>query len=258
MHFTFKKGLCALAITAIAVTATANEELKPVAEKPADVAETPAAEAEYQGVPSPKSYGYTALMVGLGTPLALPWGFDWDLFGLGVDLFYTDVNYMYGLEVSGLANTARNTMIGLQAAIGCNYAHRNAYGLQVAAFNMCNRETLGCAVDFVGATRMFYGLRADLFTSLTDRSLYGLSVAGLGSGVQEDMWGMQVGLGANFARRVHGLQLAAGYNQTTELRGAQVALVNFASTCSAGFQVGLVNIIMDNQIPFLPFVNAYF
>ena len=38
----------------------------------------------------------------------------------------------------------------------------------------------------------------------------------------------------------------------------QLGLVNWASTCSAGFQVGLVNIIADNQIPFIPIVNAYF
>lgn len=253
MKLTLKHGLCALALSALAVSAQANQELKPVAE------EAPAAaEADYQGAPAPKSYGYTALMIGIGTPFALPWDFDWDLFGLGVNLLYTDVNRMYGLEIGGLADTARNTMVGLQVSALFNYAHRNAYGSQISLFNMCNRETLGLTVDAVGACREFYGLRADVLASLVEREMYGLSIAGLGSAVQEDMWGMQVGLGANFARRVHGFQAALGYNQTTELRGAQVALVNFASTCSAGFQVGLVNIIMDNQIPFLPFVNAYF
>ena len=105
--------------------------------------------------------------------------------------------------------------------------------------------------------RQFYGLSADVLGSMTDRSFYGLAVAGLGSTVREDMWGWQIAAGATFARRVHGLQTAI-FNMTSDLRGAQIGLVNWSSTCSAGFQVGLVNIIADNQIPFIPFVNAYF
>ena len=92
----------------------------------------------------------------------------------------------------------------------------------------------------------------------TDTSLYGLSVAGLGSAVREDMWGWQVALGANFARRVHGFQTVGICNMTDELRGAQIGIVNYAATCSAGFQIGLVNMIMDNQVPFLPIFNCYF
>ena len=243
MNKMLKKGLVVCAVAALAVQGFAAE------------AET---ESEWPaGAPDPQSYGYTALMLGIGTPFSLPWDFNWDLFGLGANLGYTDVNLMYGLEFAFGANTARNTMVGLQTACAFNYANRNAYGAQVALVNVCNRETLGLSVDAVGVNRQFYGLSADLIGSMTDRTFYGLDVAGLCSAVREDMWGWQFALGGTFARRVHGLQTAI-FTMTSELRGAQVGLVNWSSTCSAGFQVGLVNIIADNQIPFIPIVNAYF
>ena len=243
MNAMLKKGLVVCAVAALAVQGFAAE------------AET---ETEWPaGAPDPKSYGYTALMLGIATPFSLPWDFNWDAFGLAANLGYTDVNLMYGLEFALGANTARNTMIGLQTSCVFNYANRNAYGAQVALVNVCNRESLGLAVDAFGMNRQFYGLSVTALGSMTDRNFYGLDVAGLGSTVREDMWGWQIAAGATFARRVHGLQTAI-FNMTSDLRGAQVGLVNWASTCSAGFQVGLVNIIADNQIPFIPIVNAYF
>lgn len=216
------------------------------------------AEKEYTGAPDPKSYGYTVLAVGLATPITLPWGNDWDVFGLDLNLLYSDCNKMYGIQLGGLANCARLDMYGAQVALGCNYANRNAYGLQVSLANVCNREQMGIFVDAVGVNRESSGLRADLIGSLCGESFYGLSVAGLASAVREDMWGWQLALGGTFARRVHGFQTALLFNMTDELRGAQLGIVNYASTCSAGFQVGLVNMIMDNEVPVLPFFNCYF
>lgn len=243
MKTMLKNGFMACAVAALAIQGFAGES-ETEAEWPA-------------GAPDPKSYGYTALMLGLATPFSLPWDFNWDVFGMAVNVGYTDANLMYGLEVAAGANTARNTMMGLQASAIFNYANRNAYGAQVALVNVCNRETLGLAFDAFGMNRQFYGLSADILGSMTDRSFYGMSVAVLGSTVREDMWGWQLAAGATFARRTHGLQTAI-FTMTSDLRGAQIGLVNWASTCSAGFQVGLVNIIADNQIPFIPIVNAYF
>ena len=209
-----------------------------------------AQEHEYAGAPDPKSYGYTVLMIGLATPISLPWDFDWDVFGLNANFAYSDCNKMYGIEAAGVGDTARLDMIGLQAALGFCYANRDAIGAQVAAVTLCNRTAYGLTVDAFSMNREFLGLRVD--------SLYGLSVAGLGSAVREDMWGWQVALGANFARRVHGCQTVGICNMTDELRGAQIGIVNYAATCSAGFQIGLVNLIMDNQVPFLPIFNCYF
>lgn len=242
MNRVVKCGLFAGAIAAFAVQgALAQEEQK-----------------EYAGAPDPTSYGYTVLMVGLATPVSLPWDFDWDVFGLNANLAYSDCNKMYGLEAAAVGSTARLKMIGLQAALGCAFANRDAIGAQVALATVCNRTGYGLAVDAVGINREFVGLRADLLWSMTDSSVYGLSVAGLGSAVREDMWGWQLALGGNFARRVHGLQTVGICNMTDELRGAQIGIVNYAATCSGGFQIGLVNLIMDNQVPFLPIFNCYF
>ena len=213
---------------------------------------------DFGGAPDPKSYGYTVLMLGLATPVSLPWDFDWDVFGLNANVAYSDCNKMYGLEVAAVGDTARLDMIGLQVAAGFCYANRDAVGAQVALVTLCNRTAYGLTVDAFSMNREFLGLRADVLMSMTDMSLYGLSVAGLGSAVREDMWGWQVALGANFARRVHGFQTALLFNMTEELRGAQLSLVNYASTCSAGFQIGLLNFIMDNEVPVFPIFNCYF
>ena len=237
-----KSALFACALVALAVKpALAQEEAK-----------------DYPGAPDPVSYGYTVLAVGIGTPFALPWGFDWDIYGLDVNLAYGDCNKMYGLEIAGIANTARLDMLGLQGSIACNFANRDAVGAQIAAVNLGNRTTYGLSVDFAGLHRDFLGLGVDGLICAYDSEYYGLEVAGLGSAVREDMWGWQIALGANFARRVHGFQTALFFNMTEELRGAQLSLVNYASTCSAGFQIGLLNFIMDNQVPVLPIFNCYF
>lgn len=216
------------------------------------------AEKEYKGAPDAKSYGYSVLAVGLATPATLPWGFDWDIFGLDVNLLYSDCNKMYGIEVGGLANTARLDMYGLQVAAGFNLANRNAVGIMASCFNMINRTGYGLSVDLLGMNREFEGLSVDGLASMTDESFYGLSVAGLTSAVREDMWGWQIAGGATFARRVHGLQTSIILNMTDDLRGAQIGIVNYAATCSAGFQIGLVNLIMDNEVPFIPIFNCYF
>ena len=237
-----KSALFACALTALAVNPTlAQEEAK-----------------DYPGAPDPTSYGYTVLAIGIGTPFALPWGFDWDVFGLDLNFVYGDCNKMYGLELAGVANTARLDMLGLQASLACNFANRDAVGAQIGLVNIGNRTTYGLSIDGVSLHRDFLGLGIDGLIGAYDSEFYGLEIAGLGSAVREDMWGWQIGGAANFARRLHGFQTALLFNMTEELRGAQLALVNYASTCSAGFQIGLLNFIMDNQVPVLPIFNCYF
>ena len=113
------------------------------------------------------------------------------------------------------------------------------------------------SVDAVGVNRNMYGLEVNLVGSMTDRVMGGVQVSGIANVVGEDAYGVQTA-SANFARRAHGLQLALVYNQTDLLWGCQIGLVNMAFACDHGFQIGLVNVIMDNQLPFLPFVNGYF
>ena len=214
------------------------------------------AEGRYK---APKSYGWTTVAVGLATPVALPWGIEkWDVFGLDLNLGYSDAMEMYGWEFSLGANTARKTFAGLQTALAFNYSNEEAYGVAFSLYNMNNREFYGLSVDAIGVARNMYGLECNVIGSMTEKTMGGLQVSGLASVVGEDAYGVQLACGANFARRAHGLQCALVYNQTDLLWGCQIGLVNMAFACDHGFQIGLVNVIMDNQLPFLPFVNGYF
>ena len=241
MKFVVRSGFFAFALAAFAIQPIAAQE-----------------EAVAGHRPDPVSYGYTVLEVGLGTPVSLPWGFDWDIYGLGVNLLYTDCNRMGGIEVGGLANVARLGMHGVQASICCNFVNHDAVGAMMSMVNVCNGSFMGINADVVGVNRNSYGITADILGACTDNSFYGLSLAGLTSAVREDMWGWQIAGGATFARRVHGFQTSIFFNMTDDLRGAQLGLVNYSATCTAGFQIGLVNIIMDNMVPFLPIFNCCF
>lgn len=217
------------------------------------------AEAEESCSRAPRSYGWSVIAVGLATPVQIPWGLNkWDIFGLDLNLGYSDAPKMYGWEFALGANTARQRMIGLQTAIGFNYTAEDAYGMGVSLFNMNRCKAYGLSVDAVGYNNKFYGMEANLVGAYTKKDFGGLQVSGLSSIVGENLYGAQLALGANFAKNVYGLQTALVYNQTDKLWGCQIALVNMAFECEHGFQIGLVNVIMDNQLPFLPFVNAYF
>ncbi len=240
MNRIVKSGLFAFALAAIAGQSTFAQD------------------AAAGRAPDPKSYGYTVLEVGLATPFSLPWGFDWDIYGLDINFLYSDCNTMDGIEIGGLANVARLNMNGIQLASCCNLANRDATGLTLSAVNLCNGDLCGINIDLVGVNRQVYGLTIDGLGACTDRSFYGLSIAGITSAVREDMWGWQIAGGATFARRVHGFQTSILLNMTDDLRGAQLGIVNYAATCSAGFQIGLVNLIMDNTVPFLPIFNCFF
>ena len=208
---------------------------------------------------APRSYGWSVIAVGLATPVQIPWGLNkWDIFGLDLNLGYSDAPKMYGWEFALGANTARQRMVGLQTALGFNYTAEDAYGMAVSLFNMNRCKAYGLSVDAVGFNNNFYGLEANLVGAFTKKDFGGLQVSGLTSIVGDNLYGAQLAVGANFAKYVYGLQAAIVYNQTDKLCGCQIALVNMAFECEHGFQIGLVNVIMDNQLPFLPFVNAYF
>ena len=252
-----KTMLVAAALATVASTAFAansNPDLQ-VADEKEQVAADPS-EGHYK---APKSYGWSVIALGLATPVQLPWGIEkWDIFGLDLNIGYSDSMKMYGWEVAAGANVARKCFIGLQTAVGFNYSNEDAYGMALSLFNMNNLEFYGLSIDAVGYNRNVYGLEANLLGAMTEKTVGGLQISGLANVVGGDMYGMHAALGANFARRVHGLQLALIYNQTDLLWGCQLGLVNMAFACDHGFQIGLVNVIMDNQLPFLPIINGYF
>ena len=234
--------------------ANSNPDLQAADEKE-QVAADPS-EGHYK---APKSYGWSVIALGLATPVQLPWGIEkWDIFGLDLNIGYSDSMKMYGWEFAAGANTARKTFAGLQTAVGFNYSNEDAYGMALSLFNMNNLEFYGLSIDAIGYNRNVYGVEANFFGAMTEKTMGGLQLSGLANVVGGDMYGAHAALGANFARRVHGLQVALIYNQTDLLWGCQLGLVNMAFACDHGFQVGLVNVIMDNQIPFLPIINGYF
>ncbi len=249
-----------LAAMAVAIVTSASFAAKTSQEvRPADEEGRSAADSYEGHYKAPKSYGWSVIALGVATPVQLPWGLEkWDIFGLDLNLGYSDAMKMYGWEFAFGANTARKCFIGLQTSVGFNFSNEDAYGLAFSLFNMNNLEFYGASIDAFGYNRNVYGLEVNLLGSMTERTVGGLQVSGLANVVGEDMYGAQIALGANFTRRVHGLQAALVYNQTDLLWGCQIGLVNMAFACDHGFQIGLVNVIMDNQIPFLPIVNGYF
>ena len=157
-----KSALFACALAALAVKPTlAQEEAK-----------------DYPGAPDPTSYGYTVLAIGIGTPFALPWGFDWDVFGLDLNFVYGDCNKMYGLELAGVANTARLDMLGLQASLACNFANRDAIGAQIGLVNVCDSGA-GLQLGLWNQARTFAGVehRIQLVRTLRGVRYYNDSIA---------------------------------------------------------------------------------
>ena len=246
MNSAFKKVVAVCAFAALSASALANAELQAVENEPP------------RGGEPFESYGWTAIALGLATPVQIPWGIKkWDVFGLDLNLGYSDAPKMYGWEIALGGNTARKTFMGLQTALGFNYSNTNAYGLAVSIFNMNNFEFYGLSVDAVGYNRNVYGLELNVLGSAIDETMGGLEVSILGNFISGSLYGAQLAAGLNLTRNMNGFQFAI-YNQTALLWGLQLGLVNYASACDHGLQIGLVNIIMSNRVKVLPILNGYF
>jgi len=246
MNLSFKKVVTVCAFAALSASAWANAELKAIEN------ETPRGGEPFE------SYGWTAVAIGVATPVQIPWGIKkWDVFGLDLNLGYSDAPKMYGWEIAIGGNTARKTMMGLQTAAGFNYSNADAYGLALSLFNMNNYEFYGVSVDAIGYNRKVYGLEINALGAATDEAMGGVQISGLGNFIRDSLYGAQLAAGVNMARNMNGFQFAI-YNQTALLWGLQLGIVNYASACDHGLQIGLVNIIMDNQFPVFPIVNWYF
>ena len=124
------------------------------------------------------SYGYTALAVGLGTPVSLPWGNDWDVFGLQLNLAYGECCYLRGVQVAGIANAAIREMRGVQVAFLFDYTPHDAWGCQFAVGGTC-------------ANRLF-GLQTALGINFT-KELHGAQI-GIVNYAEKCPGGFQVGL----------------------------------------------------------------
>ena len=204
--------------------------------------------------------GYTAVALGLATPVQLPWGLNrWDVFGIDLNLFYSDAPKMYGLDIGGLATTTRDTAIGMIVGGLANLSYNaNVYGLRATlGLNYAEEHVYGADLGMVGVREHIHGLDVEFLGSYQQR-MGGLQVSGLANIAREETYGMNVAGLCNWTPVARGFQLAGIFNYTKELHGCQLALVNYTELCPSGFQVGLVNIIMQNSWKVLPIVNGYF
>lgn len=235
MNRMLKIGFAALALAAVS-PAFAQEE---------EIAEGPV--------------GWTPVAIGLATPVQLPWGLDrWDVFGLDVNLLYSDAPKMYGIDVGGLAATTRDDMAGILVSGLFNLACKDVYGLRATlGLNMCARTVYGIQAGLADYSMEVKGLDVNFLGGIT-REVCGLQVSGLANVTAVESYGCTIAGITNLAKTAYGLQLAILFNMTDELHGCQIGLVNYVDYCPNGFQIGLVNIIMSNKVKVLPIVNGYF
>lgn len=237
------KFAAALAAAAVSIQAFAQEE-----ETVEEAAPAPAAS---------ESVGYTAVALGLATPVQLPWGFNWDVFGLDFNVFYSDANKVYGVDLAFGGIQTREDLRGVALSALFNFNRTDVYGAEAALVNWTRGDVAGLAIDAVGYSKNVDGVTVDILGRYADGNYNGIAVAGIGTLVDKDLWGWQCALGANYAETVHGAQTSLIFNMTEELKGMQLGLVNFAAECPGGFQIGLVNIILDNVVPVFPILNFY-
>ena len=216
-----------------------------------------AAEAEVEN--EYEAIGWTPIAIGIASPVQLPWGSHrWDVFGLDLNLLWTDAPKMYGLGIGGVAMATRDSLKGLQVSALCNWATSNVYGMRATlGGNLCWGTTYGVEAGLFGFRNDMWGWDTEFLGSYED-NFWGLQIAGIFNYVKEQSYGGEIAIGGNMSKVAYGLQLGAIFNYATELHGCQIGLVNFARECPWGFQIGLVNIIMDNKIKVLPIVNCYF
>lgn len=203
--------------------------------------------------------GWTPLAIGIATPIQLPYGINrWDVYGLDLNLLYSDAPEMTGLDIGGLASVVRRDMTGVQVGGLVNFNCCDVYGLRAGlGLNWCGQTAYGLDLGLCSFGDSFYGAEVYFLGSI-QRNVTGFALSGLANVTDVQSYGCTIAGLANLARVSYGFQGAILFNMTEELHGAQFALVNWATECPGGFQIGLVNIILDNQLKVLPFVNGYF
>ena len=73
--------------------------------------------------------GWTPVQIGLFAPVSIPWGFDWDVKGFDLDLFYIETVKLQGLGISGIASRTRDNQDGLLISGVCNWNDADVRGL---------------------------------------------------------------------------------------------------------------------------------
>ena len=195
--------------------------------------------------------GWTPVQIGLFAPVSIPWGFDWDVKGFDLNLFYIETVKLQGLGVSGIASRTRDNQDGvlisglcnrgLGITLGANLGFGDVYGIDVASFGMRN---------------VMKGMDVNLLASY-QKEFVGWQTSCVCNFTEGDCTGASFSLALNMAKVETGLQVAT-INSAQELHGVQIGVINVAHECPWGLQIGIINIILDNKVKILPIVNGYF
>ena len=201
--------------------------------------------------------GWTPAQIGLCAPVSYPWGFDWDLKGVGIDVLYTENVLLKGLAISGIATRTRDEMTGFVVSGLCNWNDRDTYGINVTLGANCGfADNYGVDLGAFSMRNVMKGLDIN-FLGSHQPYFTGAQVAVLCNFTLGDFTGGDIALGLNMAKEVTGCELG-GINFAHRLTGCQIGFFNICEECNCGIQLGLVNIIMDNKIKVLPITNFYF
>ena len=168
------------------------------------------AEMEESGV-----IGMTPIALGIATPVQIPWGINrWDVFGLDINLFYSDAPKMYGIDIGGLAELTRDTAIGLLVGGLANVAYDDVYGMRATlGLNYGQKGIWGLEAGLVGVRDNLHGVDISALGTY-QRSVCGLQIGGLANVATVESYGLTVAGLANLAKTAYGLQLALLFNMT--------------------------------------------
>ncbi len=220
----------------------------------ANAAEASDPSVEGQGI---GAIGMTPIQVGLFAPVSYPWGFDWDVKGFDLNLFYLETVKLQGLGIAGIAARNRDDLSGVLASLVCNWNDMDVRGITLTlGADLSFGDVYGINVSSFGMRNMMKGLDANLIASY-QKSFVGCQMSCVCNFNEADSTGASFSLALNMADVETGFQ-GAFINSAKELHGAQIGIVNIAHECPWGFQIGLINIILDNRVKVLPIFNGYF
>ena len=217
MKQTLKFGLAALAVAAVAPVFAADEEEEA---------------AEYEAV------GWTPIALGIASPVQLPWGRAmWDVFGVDINILYSDAPKMYGLGIGGIAMATRDDMMGVQVSALCNWATKDVGGVRATlGGNIAYGNTYGMEAGLFGyRPSEFWGWDTEFLGSY-DYYMWGLEIAGICNITAEQSYGAAIAIGGNYAKLAYGLQMCGIFNYAAELQAARSVLSTTPASAPGAFR----------------------
>ena len=209
---------------------------------------------EGQGV---GAIGWTPVQVGIFAPVSIPWGFDWDVKGFDLDLFYIETVKLQGLGISGIASRVRDGQDGLLISGVCNWTDADVRGIDITlGANLGFGDVYGVSIATFGMRNLMKGVDVNLLAAC-QKDFVGWQTSGVCNFTEGTCVGASFALALNMAKIEKGLQVAT-INSAEELHGVQIGAINIAHECPWGLQIGVINIILDNKVKILPIVNGYF